>query len=295
MNLKDLDYFCQLAHTLSFTQTATYFGVSQPTITQALKRLEQRFQLPLLERKQHSKSIQLTPAGHQLMLTSEQMLSAWESSVAAIGRMREAKVRLGIGPSISERYLIALMRTMRQANVLSNLEIVEMGAKALAQQLTDGAVDLVITGVLDDNPDPNLQTVPLTPLHFNVLANTDHPLTNKTSVTVNELVKYPFITLNSDYLNHEVFTRMFGGATPKVLFDSENPRVVLQAISADIALGFLADLTPIDDPAIRILPIVDVAPLSAQIALQYRRNQQHSALFDTIITIIQQQFSHNHQ
>ncbi|WP_461215454.1 LysR family transcriptional regulator [Lacticaseibacillus sp. GG6-2] len=293
MNLKDLDYFCQLAHTLSFTQTATYFNVSQPTITQALKRLENRFQLPLLERKPHSKSIRLTPAGHQLMLTAEQTLSSWEAGVATISRMREAKVRLGIGPSISERYLIDLMRALREANLLGNLEIVEMGAKALAQQLADGAVDMVITGVLDDNIDPNLHTTPLTPLHFNVLANAEHPLTAKTSVTVNELVKFPFITLNGDYLNHEVFTRMFGGATPKVLFDSENPRVVLQAISANIALGFLADLTPIDDPAIRILPIADVAPFSAQIALQYRRQQQHSTLFDTISAIIQQQFSLN--
>lgn len=292
MNLKDLDYFCQLAHTLSFTQTASYFNVSQPTITQALKRLEQRFQLPLLERKQHSKSIRLTPAGHQLMLTAEQMLASWDASVAAIDRMREAKVRIGIGPSISERYLIALMRTMRQAGVLGNIEIIEMGAKALAQQLAAGSVDMLITGVLDDEQNPALQTTPLTPLHFNILANAEHPLTRHPQVTVNELLKYPFITLNGDYLNHEVFTRMFGGATPNVLFDSENPRVVLQAISADIALGFLADLTPIDDPAIRILPIADVVPLTAQIALQYRRDQPHSELFETISQIIQQQFGH---
>ncbi|WP_390407540.1 LysR family transcriptional regulator [Lacticaseibacillus jixiensis] len=291
INLKDLAYFNQLATTRSFTQTAAYFTVSQPTITQALKRLEARFALPLLERKQHSKSIQLTAAGEALQETAASMLAQWAASVQTIDRMRDAKVRIGIGPSISERYLVALMRRVRQAGVLANIEIVEMGSRALAEQLQAGQVDMVITGMLGRDFDPDLITTTLMPLHFAVLANAAHPLAQRAQVSVEELAKYPFVTLNGDYLNQEVFQTAFGGITRQVLFETENPRVVLQAIAANIALGFLADLTPIAEPAIQRIPIVDALPVHARIVLQALRDQPHSALFTTISNLIVAEFS----
>lgn len=291
INLKDLAYFHQLATTLSFTQTAAHFTVSQPTITQALKRLEARFALPLLERKQHSKSIQLTAAGAALQETAAAMLAQWAASVQTIDRMRDAKVRIGIGPSISERYLVALMRRLREAGVLANIEIVEMGSRALASQLQAGQVDLVITGMLGQAFEPNLITHTLMPLHFAVLANVAHPLAQRQQVKVDELAKYPFVTLNGDYLNQDVFAMAFGGITRQVLFETENPRVVLQAIAADIALGFLADLTPIDSAAVCRIPVIGAAPVQARIVLQALRDQPHSALFETISNLIVAAFS----
>ncbi len=40
MNLRDLEYFYQLAKSKSYTGTAQHFKVSQPTISYAIKRLE---------------------------------------------------------------------------------------------------------------------------------------------------------------------------------------------------------------------------------------------------------------
>nr|WP_082137273.1 LysR family transcriptional regulator [Lactiplantibacillus herbarum] len=47
MNIKDLYYFQRLISTQSYTQTAADFHVSQPTISQAIKRLERHFQVTL--------------------------------------------------------------------------------------------------------------------------------------------------------------------------------------------------------------------------------------------------------
>lgn len=43
MNLRDLEYFYQLAKLKSYTAAAQYFQVSQPTITYAIKRLEKNW------------------------------------------------------------------------------------------------------------------------------------------------------------------------------------------------------------------------------------------------------------
>lgn len=43
MNLQDLKYFHELVNQKSYTKTADSFGVTQPTITAAIKRLETEF------------------------------------------------------------------------------------------------------------------------------------------------------------------------------------------------------------------------------------------------------------
>ena len=61
MNIHQLNYFLDLAGTLSFTQTARNFFVSQTAITQQIKSLEEKLGVKLFERsKRH---VELTPAG----------------------------------------------------------------------------------------------------------------------------------------------------------------------------------------------------------------------------------------
>lgn len=63
MNIKDLYYFQRLISTQSYTQTAADFHVSQPTISQAIKRLERHFQVTLFFRQAKTKALVLTPSG----------------------------------------------------------------------------------------------------------------------------------------------------------------------------------------------------------------------------------------
>ncbi|XBG90913.1 LysR family transcriptional regulator [Enterococcus cecorum] len=60
MKFKDLEYFQQLAKLKSYTKTAAFFQVKRPTITYAIKRLEEEVQTELLVRNQSHAQIQLT-------------------------------------------------------------------------------------------------------------------------------------------------------------------------------------------------------------------------------------------
>lgn len=48
MKIKDLEYYQQLIKDQNFSKVAQYFGVSQPTITMAIQRLEQDFNTTFL-------------------------------------------------------------------------------------------------------------------------------------------------------------------------------------------------------------------------------------------------------
>lgn len=48
MNNQDLMYFCSLIDTGSYTKTAAFFQVTQPTISAAIRRLSKHFKDPLV-------------------------------------------------------------------------------------------------------------------------------------------------------------------------------------------------------------------------------------------------------
>jgi Transcriptional regulator len=50
MNTRDLEYFVKLVEIKNFSQVAAHFSVTQPTITMALKRLEDQFTIQLIQR-----------------------------------------------------------------------------------------------------------------------------------------------------------------------------------------------------------------------------------------------------
>lgn len=66
MNTRDLEYFHKLAELASFTIVAEFFGVSQPTITYAVKRLEEAYHCDLVIKDCSHRSVTLTAEGEIL-------------------------------------------------------------------------------------------------------------------------------------------------------------------------------------------------------------------------------------
>lgn len=63
MNIKDLEYFYQLSRLKSYTGVAQFFGVSQPTISYAIKRLEADLNCDLVEKDPSHRQVNLTKQG----------------------------------------------------------------------------------------------------------------------------------------------------------------------------------------------------------------------------------------
>jgi LysR family transcriptional regulator, cell division regulator len=75
-NLNDLKYFLEVAKTGNITRASERLGVSQPSLTIALQRLEEKTGLVLLERSR--KGAFLTRQGEELTKMGERMLLEWE-------------------------------------------------------------------------------------------------------------------------------------------------------------------------------------------------------------------------
>lgn len=71
----DLTYFVEIAQTLNISRAAERLGISQPSLSVAVQRLEHELGTPLLTRSK--KGVSLTQAGKQFLKHSASLLQSW--------------------------------------------------------------------------------------------------------------------------------------------------------------------------------------------------------------------------
>lgn len=92
----DLTYFIEIAGSLNLSRAAERLGVSQPSLTLAIQRLESSVGTSLLLRS--NKGVSLTPAGKQLLLRTRELLQSWEKlSADVVSSMDEVRGRYRLG------------------------------------------------------------------------------------------------------------------------------------------------------------------------------------------------------
>ncbi len=78
----DLKYYLEVSRTLNISRAAERLGISQPALSQAIKRLENSFGMELLERSRSG--IQLTRAGQKLTNSANSLIEDFENIKADI-------------------------------------------------------------------------------------------------------------------------------------------------------------------------------------------------------------------
>ena len=84
MELQQLRYFVALAHTGNFTRAAEACHVTQPSLSQQIRKLEEEFDLPLLKRRMSRQETTLTPAGELLLEHAIKVLAEVETTYRAM-------------------------------------------------------------------------------------------------------------------------------------------------------------------------------------------------------------------
>ncbi|MBX2993406.1 MAG: LysR family transcriptional regulator [Bdellovibrionaceae bacterium] len=101
LHSRDLEYFMVVVETQNLSRAAERLGLTQPSMTAALRRLEDQLKTPLFERTR--KGVTLTRAGERLSLKAREFLRGWENLITEV-RDESQKIkgvyRLGVHPSV---------------------------------------------------------------------------------------------------------------------------------------------------------------------------------------------------
>ena len=154
-NLTDLKYFLEVAKTGNITRASERLGVTQPSITLALKRLEEKTGIILLERSR--KGTSLTRQGEGLFQIGERMLIEWERDTRMIAQGQKEPMgnySLGVHTSVAQYTLGEFLPGLLEKFPELEFNLIHDLSRKITEQVISRGCDLGL--VINPIPHPDL-------------------------------------------------------------------------------------------------------------------------------------------
>lgn len=144
MDFNQVRYFLALANTLNFTRAAEQCYVSQPALTQSIKRLEDELGGELISRE--GRETALTPLGKSLRGHFEAIdhtRHLVRSTAKAVTRGEIAELNIGVMCTIGPRLIAGMLDSFQQKHPMVHLVLHDVTRDTIPEMLFSGAVDAV--------------------------------------------------------------------------------------------------------------------------------------------------------
>jgi DNA-binding transcriptional LysR family regulator len=280
-----LETFCRVAHLKSFSKAADDLFLTQPTVSGHILSLEQSLALRLFDRT--SREVHLTKAGEVFLKYASKILSFRKELLNALSEFSQGiKGDLSLGAStIPGEYLVPkLMSDFKKEHPHFIIRLKIADTKEIVQHVLQDSVEFGIIGAKLNHPS----------LHFEkyeedeivVVAPSDHPLTRKKRVNIDELSKEPWIIReegSGTQMAVEKALRKKGKSLKQfhVVMEMGSTSSVKEGVKAKLGLAFLSKRAAEEELSQRSLSQIDVEeiePISRQIYLVTHRGRTLSPL-----------------
>ncbi|MBQ9954612.1 MAG: LysR family transcriptional regulator [Eggerthellaceae bacterium] len=189
MKIEHMKEYVRLSQTLSFTQTAREFSITQPVLSKHVSNLERELGTKLLVRSQQGLSF--TKAGETFAREAEGVVAEHD---AALDHLRQ--VQAGINTSLTIGYLAGASKKMLPPAVMDfsqehpdvSLKFISLEIDEILDAISSDRIDLGITTSFSNEP-PDLSTYRwrgLYPDHLALLVPESHRLADEMSVSITD-------------------------------------------------------------------------------------------------------------
>ncbi len=208
MLVRHLSYFVTLARERHFARAAEASNVAQPTLSAAIRKLEEDLEARLVVRGHHF--VGLTPEGERVLAWGRQILSDYNSLREDLSRLRKGMVgtlRLGVIPAAMPSVSFLTARFCKE-HPAADVEIQSLNSRTIQRGLDAFELDGGIT-YLENEPLENVRRVPLYREHYVFVTRREHPLAVRRTVTWTEAAAEKLCLLSDDMQNRRIITNLF--------------------------------------------------------------------------------------
>ena len=144
MKLTQLEYFCVAARYHNITKAARELFVTQPSISNAIKALEEEFGVNLFFR--NNNKLTLTPEGEIFYKSAEELLAHADSVESKFHELRKkvTPIRIGIPPMLGTIYLPELYLSLNESFPNVDLRLFEFGSIKACNLVLEEKLDIAI-------------------------------------------------------------------------------------------------------------------------------------------------------
>lgn len=229
---RELRYILQTAEDESFSKAARHLYVSQPSLSQCIKKVEQELGTELFRR--HPTSLQLTEAGRIYVRRAKQILEQQHALLQAIEDLSDLKrghLCIGTSQSRTAYMLTRVLPEFRRRFPGIEIQLVEGSTVELQQYALSKQVDLALVylpqqGELRYEPIAEEEVLLALPRTHRLCLGIESPGADGKypRLSFKKLTGEPFIILKPERKMREVYCQLcdMTGARPKVVLETES-------------------------------------------------------------------------
>ena len=195
MNLKQLEYFVQVAELGSFSKAAVVLDIAQPALSRQVRSLETELHQQLFLR--NGRGVALTDAGKRLFDHSVAVLQLMAHAREDLGASRDepvGRVTIGLPPSMGRQLTLPLIDRFKKELPAARLAIVEGLSTHIVEWVTTGRIDIGL--VYNPEAQPGLEITPLLQEQLGLVSQAPKGKRKRTALPplpMMELSHYPLI------------------------------------------------------------------------------------------------------
>lgn len=257
INTTYLKAFHAVATEGGFSKAARALRVSQPTLSQQVRALEDRYGVRLFERG--GRSVRPTAMGLELLASTTRIFAAVDEAELMLQGGRDVvsgHLRLGaVGP----QKIVQLMSAFRDKYPDPSLNLMTAGNPDLYKALRDREIDLAVVAEPPDADEFHALIVTDEPVIAMVAK--DHPFAKRSMTTLAELAEQPLVLRDRGMMIRRIVEGAFAAAGLEMgnHMEADGWHTHHEMVAAGLGIAILTTADAGDDPRFTKLPITDVA------------------------------------
>lgn len=261
MTFTQLKYFQIICKHHNITRASAELHVSQPSLSNAMKELEEEFGVTLFHRR--SRGLELTPEGHYFLEEATKLLSQADQLAAHMKEMGTANHTVTLGlPAMSGSLVFAdLLQALYASSPTTHVQVSESGSLANRQKVLEHTLDAAI--ITRNKPLSSAYGhVVLRHVNICLYVSANHALAGRHAVSLHELDGMPLALLPDDtFLNdciHQHFREM--NLTLNTVVHTNQLTTIQQLVANNTVATFLLDNVLEESDDIVKISVPDLPP-----------------------------------
>ncbi|RCI72552.1 transcriptional regulator CynR, partial [Pseudomonas aeruginosa] len=257
-------------------RAAEALHVSQPTLSQQVRQLEEQLRVQLLDRS--GRSVRPTDAGELYLLHARRALRELEAAQRAIHEVRDlsrGRLRLGMTPTFTCYLVGALVDPFNQRYPGIELSLEELPQDALEAALIDDRLDL---GVAFSEPGSvEIDSQPLYLERLGLVLGAEHPAANA-PLAAAALAELPLALLRDDFATRrhiDAYLRQ-QGVTARVALEANSISAIVDVVRRGRLASILPEAVARQQAGLRCVALRPALP-TRQVALFWRQGSHPGA------------------
>lgn len=238
MTIRHLRIFVAVAENKKMSLAAKKLYISQPTVSQAIRELEEHYGVKLFERL--SKKLYITEAGKYLFFKAKNLISQYDHlEVSMKENYQRENLRIGASLTVGSILLSNILNDLEEINPNLDTFAYVNNTSVIEKKLLDSSLDVaIVEGKIKSN---DLISIPMIDDYLVLVCGVDHPLSNKKEVHLKDLENQKFVVREKGSGTRALLDEFlkFHDLKVKIVWEASSPDTIRHAVMDNGCLALM--------------------------------------------------------